>query len=103
MQAQVQSGYMEIADELEVLVAPVGAAWQNGMARDPQLDLWQADGIHPNREGTYLAACVFYATIYRQSPQGLTYTAGLAQEKAQFLQTVAAETVLESAERWNIP
>lgn len=102
MQAQLYSGYMGIADELEAMVAPVGVAWQNGMAQDPQLDLWQGDGLHPNREGSYLAACVFYAVIYQQSPKGLKYTAELVEEKAQFLQDIAAETVLENPERWNI-
>ena len=103
LEAQVQEGYMQIANELNAMVAPVGIAWQNGMLKDPQLGLWQADGLHPSIEGSYLAACVFYAVIYQQSPEGLTYTAGLPEEKAQFLQATAAETVLENPERWNIP
>ena len=48
MQAQVHDGYMEIANELELRVAPVGMAWQEGILLDQQLDLWQSDGIHPS-------------------------------------------------------
>ena len=33
--------------------------------------LWIADGNHPTVEGTYLAACVFYTAIYRESAEGL--------------------------------
>jgi len=102
-QAQLQSGYMEIANELDAMVAPVGIAWQGGIAQDPQLDLWQMDGLHPTREGTYLSACVFYGVIFRSSPEGLTYGAGLSEEMVRFLQTTAAETVLKNPERWNIP
>lgn len=103
MQAQLHVGYMEIADELGAMVAPVGMVWQNGIVQDPQLGLWQTDGLHPSIEGSYLAACVFYAVIYQQSPEGLMYKAELSAEMAQFLQAIAAETVLENPERWNIP
>lgn len=103
MQAQLHTGYMDIANELGAMVAPVGIAWQNGIAQDPQLGLWQMDGLHPSIEGTYLTACVFYAVIFQQSPEGLTYRAGLSEEMAQFMQAIATETVLEDPERWNIP
>jgi hypothetical protein len=103
MQAQVEAGYMEIANELKLMVVPVGIAWQNAIAQKPQLELWQSDGIHPTREGTYLSACVFYAAIFRQSPAGLGYRAGLPEETASLLQAVAAKTVLENPKRWNIP
>jgi len=94
MQAQIYSGYTDIAAELGIMVAPVGIAWQNGIKKDPQLNLWHMDGIHPSREGSYLSACVFYALIFQKSPEGLTYTAGLSEEIVQVLQTTAAETVL---------
>jgi hypothetical protein len=102
MQAQLGAGYREIGDELDAVVAPVGIVWQNGLAQQSQLELWDSDGSHPSRTGAYLTACVFYAAISRESPEGLTYRAGLPEETAQFLQTIAAETVLDEPERWNI-
>jgi hypothetical protein len=103
MQAQIDAGYLGIAQELEVSVAPVGAAWQAATQRYPQLDLWQSDNSHPTEQGTYLAACVFYAAIFRQSPVGLSYTAGLSADVAGELQTVAADTVLNNPAQWNLP
>jgi hypothetical protein len=94
MQLHLTAGYMEIARELGVMVAPVGSAWQHCITHYPQLDLFHQDGVHPSREGSYLSACVFYAVIFQQSPAGLPYTAGLPDEVAQTLQTIAAETVL---------
>ena len=102
MQAQLYASYMNIANELDVMVAPVGTAWQNGIAQNPQLSLWHIDGVHPSKEGSYLCACVFYAVIFQQSPEGLTYKAELSEEMAQFLQAIAAETVLENPGHWNI-
>jgi hypothetical protein len=103
VQDQIQLGYMEIANELGVRVAPVGPAWQQAISQSPQLDLWRADGIHPSEDGSYLAACVLYAVIYRQSPEGLRYRAGLSGETAQFLQSIAAIIVLENPASWNLP
>jgi hypothetical protein len=90
MQTQIDQGYLLIARELNAQVAPVGLAWWMARRQDPQLGLWQADGSHPTLQGTYLAACVFYAAIFRQSPIGLTYVAGLPQETARSLQSAAA-------------
>jgi hypothetical protein len=100
MQAQLTEGYAAIANELQVPFAPVGEAWQQARSRALPFDLWQADGSHPSVQGTYLAACVFYAVIFRQSPEGLTFNAGLSQETARSLQNLAASTVLAEPKRW---
>jgi hypothetical protein len=84
-------------------IAPVGIAWQSAKERDPGLNLWQMDGLHPTREGIYLSALVFYTFIFQQSPAGLVSSAGLPEETTKFLQAAAAETVLENVEDWNIP
>jgi len=96
MQFQITQGYVGISQELAVHIAPVGEAWRVARRQQPTLDLWQADGSHPNEQGTYLAACVFYATIFHQSPEELTYTADLPNETAHLLQTIAATVVLKN-------
>jgi len=103
MQAQIDLGYQQISQELNVPVAPVGTAWLTVKGQYPLLSLWQDDGIHPNPKGTYLAACVFYAVIYRQTPVGLSYTADLPQDTARLLQTAAANVVLKNTQQWNLP
>ena len=103
MQSQIQAGYLEIGGELGAIVAPVGVAWQSAIEREPKSNLWQMDGIHPSREGTFLAANVFYALIFQQSPEGLIYNGDLTEETTQVLQAVAADTVLENLEQWHIP
>lgn len=102
MQTEITRGYLEIANELDLAVAPVGTAWQRVIAEEVGLDLWQSDGSHPNMAGSYLAACVFYATVFRESPEGLNYAAGLDEDVRNNLQSIAAETVLEDSAQWNI-
>jgi len=94
MQDGVDAGYRAIARELAVPEAPVGYAWALIWHDHPEVDLWQADGSHPSVAGTYLAACVLYASIFRQSPRGSTYLDGLTETAAAQLQQSAATTVL---------
>jgi hypothetical protein len=102
MQDQLTAGYLGIAHELQIGVAPVGEAWRQARMTSPSLALWQADGSHPTTQGTYLAACVFYATLFRQSPLGLSFNDGLAPDIVRTLQTLAAHVVLVDSWRWNL-
>jgi len=94
MQDGLTEGYRGIAQELGIPVVPVGLAWKTAHERQPDLALWGGDGLHPGPEGTYLAACVFYAYLYRLSPEGLGYRLELPRSEARFIQRVAAGTVL---------
>ena len=61
MQTAIDTGYLDIAGQLGVPVAPVGVAWEAVVGQASPPALWQSDGSHPTVSGTYLAACVFYA------------------------------------------
>ena len=43
--------------------------------------------------GSYLAACTFYAAMFRETPVGHPYTAGLNENVAAALRKIAWETV----------
>jgi len=104
MQDTMTSAYTQIADELSAVLSPAGNAFATALTWDSTLNLWQNDNYHPSLEGSYLAACVFYATLFDESPVGLPYTAGLSIEVATFLQEAAYETVTDiEREPVNIP
>jgi hypothetical protein len=102
MQGQINQGYLGLAGETNVMVIPVGSTWSNAIRMYPDLTLWQNDGSHPSEQGTYLAACVFYAGLFGESPAGLPYHANLPLDIARRLQTIAGDTVLNDQARWNI-
>jgi hypothetical protein len=102
MQAALTEGYLTIAAELDLRVAAVGEAWEAAMAQDPALPLWDSDGEHPALAGSYLAACVLYATLFHQSPEGLPGPRELPRGAARQVQAVAARTVLSAAARWHL-
>ena len=103
MQDSLASAYLMMSNALETPVAPVGMAWKKSIIEhnDP-VELFASDQSHPSLEGSYLAACTFYATIFNKSPIGLSYNAGLPASTAEYLQTVASETVFDHFETWNI-
>jgi hypothetical protein len=93
MQARVEQGYLELSSRLNALVSPVGLAWAESVGRWPGLDLWAGDGRHPNKKGSYLTACVFYALLSHRDPTSSRFTAGLDPAVARWLQQVARYSV----------
>lgn len=101
-QARIESTYLELSGQLRLPVAPVGDAWLHVHADHPDMALWQDDNSHPTALGTYLAACVFYAAIFRESPAGLSYRGGASGDDAALLQGYAGRTVLDSQTKWGL-
>jgi len=97
---EIAQAYLDIATELDVAVAPVGLAWQRAMEERPELDMYDTDKIHPSIHGSYLTVNVMYATIFGESPVGLSYlplgNPGVTEEEAAFLQRIAWEMAQES-------
>lgn len=96
MQERLVAGYMTMAEQNSSTVAPVGLAWKHTMDNEPDslIDLYTGDYSHPSPAGTYLTACVMYATMFHRSPVGASYHAGLPDYEASFLQQMATEVVL---------
>jgi hypothetical protein len=102
MQAGLARVYTALAQEIGARVAPVGLAWEAALAADPSLALHTEDKSHPTPLGSYLTACVFYATFFGESPVGLpvklTTTGGkvlveLPEVQARLVQSVAWDVV----------
>jgi hypothetical protein len=86
------NAYYSAGNRYGIKVAPVGLAFAQALWERPALQLYVEDG-HPTIEGTYLASCVFYATLFAKTPVGLSYApSGLSSDERDFLQKVAAET-----------
>ena len=93
MAQPLAEAYTQLGYELDALVVPVGLAFELARIENPEMELYTEDRVHPSLLGTYLAANVFVATLYRLSPVGASYWAGLHQEEAEFAQQIAWKTV----------
>jgi hypothetical protein len=95
MTALLAEQYTRAGNAGGALVVPAGLAFARAVAKIPGVELYDADKRHPSLAGTYLGACAVYATLYRKSPVGLGYTAGLEPALAAALQAAAQEAVQE--------
>ena len=97
MQAEVSAVYRQLNAELGSFLVPVGELWAAALIADPASPLWSGDHYHPSPEGSYLAACVFYARIFDASPEGLEFYGGIAPERARFYQWIAGRALTAAA------
>ncbi|CNI55458.1 DUF4886 domain-containing protein [Yersinia pekkanenii] len=94
---KLAKAYRNIASKTGGYVAPVGLAFSRAIEAHPEINLYHSDGNHPSLAGTYLAACVLFATIYDQSPVGgaLPVESDMAEQTARALQQIAWATVTQ--------
>lgn len=86
-QQAISDAYNTIGDELGAIVVPVGVAWQSFLATHDKPVLHDRDRSHPTLAGSYLAACVFLATLLKQNPVGVeSGPAGLDKQDMALLQ-----------------
>jgi hypothetical protein len=84
---------LEFAAALEgVKVAPAGYAFENCIAKYPELNLYHSDERHPSLIGSYLAAAVIYATVYGENVGNIPYSSDAAPA-AGIIEGIANDTV----------
>lgn len=66
MDTTIKRDYLTIADWYRMEVSPVSVVWKYLRYNHPTINLYQADESHPSAEGSYAAACCFYATIFKK-------------------------------------
>lgn len=88
----------------DLILVPVGPAWEAAQEARPDIQLYASDGIHPSASGVYLTACVFYTSLTGESPlDNPVYTSigydspdeivELNGDTIEFLQRIAWETM----------
>ncbi len=91
-QRALTDGYRAIGEELGARVVPVGIAWEQLLTTPGHPVLYDKDGSHPSLAGSYLAACVFLAVLFEQSPVGIaTQLKGLTPAEVRLVQQSAWE------------
>lgn len=111
MAEALSAAYIKAAKKHKVKVVPVGLAFLEAEKSLPHIDLFVKDVLsvntvdgqemltyrkdikHPSSAGTYLAACVFYASLYNKSPEGIIFTADLDTKEALALQQLSWKIV----------
>ncbi len=92
----IKKMYIQAGNKNNVLVFPVGIAFENAYAKRPDIKLHKYyDGSHPDILGTYLAACVLFSSITNKSPINIRYDyfGKINSDDKLFLQNIAHKTV----------
>ena len=92
MTRELASEFTRLGNEYDLMVVPVGLAFHQAIDEIPGVVLHNEDRIHPSLEGTYLAAAVFYVSLFGKSPVDLAYDAGLEPALAQRLREIAFQS-----------
>jgi hypothetical protein len=91
--------YRMAAESVDGVMLPAATAWLEAWERDPELDLY-SDGLHPSRQGSYVAALVIVGRLYgvdpRSLPPGLSIRADGREVEMRF-QPAVADVLREAA------
>ena len=103
MQERLRTRYLDMSFIHNASCSPVGMAWKNSIAINSTIDLYTSDNSHPSIYGSYLAACTFYASIFKKSAVGSSYWPNAIDSATAYsLQEIGSNTVLDSLAVWNI-
>jgi len=101
MQDSIICGYRYVAEKFSIPIVPVGMVWKYVRETNPNLNLYVEDEAHPNKLGSYLSACTFFASIFDESPEG-ALTSTITTENALIIQKAAASIVLPNYKLYNL-
>lgn len=89
----LSSAYIAAGNRNNIMVFPVGLAFQLSQLENPSIELYTPDKRHPSKAGTYLMAAVIYSSIYNVSPINNSYDYDLGSEVQLKLQETAWKSV----------
>ena len=93
MQNRPNATYRRMAKDSNAMLAPVGEVWARMRAAHPGIELY-VDERHPSVAGTYLAACVFFTTLFSQSCASDFVPGALEEVVATTIQQVSDASLL---------
>jgi len=93
MQDRTNATYRRMAKDNDAMLAPVGEVWARMRADHPGIELY-VDERHPSVAGTYLAACVFFTTLFSQSCASDYVPGALERAVAATIQQVSDAALL---------
>jgi hypothetical protein len=100
MDSMLQLRYTIMAEQNEAAIAPVAKVWRHLRNNNPNIELYTADESHPSAEGSYAAACTFFATMFQKNPALSTYNFGLNADVAQTIRAVSKFVVFDTLTHW---
>lgn len=84
----------KISNEYEGLIAPSGTNFMRVIQDFPEIKMYNADNLHPTVQGSYLAACTIYHTIFGKTPYGNQFLPNSEYDTGNLLKKMSVEEAL---------
>lgn len=98
--------YYTLAEKYKAALAPSGIAFYRASTILPEIELYNSDRKHASPAGSYLSACVIYATLFGKSPEGTAYypaISGVSRQQCvqigKSLQSLAADVTIRGSKK----
>lgn len=102
MDDKLYERYMQMTNENNAVVSPVGRVWREIRTQHPSYELYSPDGSHPSLLGSMAAAYTFYTIIYRKDPTLVTFNSTLENTTAENIKNIVKNIVYNQLEIWKV-
>lgn len=97
----VAEALTKMANDNNMMVIPVGKAFERAKTRYPDWELIMPDKTHPTALGSYLMAATIYAAVYKRNPLEATkFEGGCEKPIPEDLRKKAAEVSWQMVNDW---
>jgi len=89
----LKKNYKNLSKRYDAPVLPSGDAFYRASKKDKDLDIWNPnDRFHANKNGCYLAGCVWFGKLFGISPTNIKFKPEeISVETAEYLKTTASK------------
>lgn len=101
MTERLTENYRLMARDFRSDMSPVGEAFLQSFLTDSTVVLHSSDNSHPAMNGTYIAACCFYCSIFGEALASVPAINGISADEAEYFMRIANRTVVERRNEWN--
>ena len=102
MDDKLYERYMQMTEDNDAIVSPVGFVWRTIREQYPDLELYTSDNSHPSYLGSMAAAYTFYTVIFHKDPTLATFDGTLSSTEASILKNVVKEVVYNQLTTWKV-
>jgi len=93
--------YRLAAQDVGGMLFPGGETWRAAWRRNPLLQLYSADGLHPSALGSYAVAVTMFGLLYDRSTVGLPSSIQVGNSSVYAFDGATARTIQDAADEAN--
>ena len=94
MEMKNRAAYTAIAESLGADVALVGAAFKD-VFENSDIEVYDTDHSHPSKNGSVLAACTIFSTIFKYDIRDLSFNSGISRSALSTIKEAAYKATFE--------